>query len=618
MSSNTPPDPIRSLVEQLQKIIDWAVELFLSGNWSTLILLCTVAFISLAMPGTGLAYTSLSNILPEQYPIYFWSIVIFSVSLSFLFRLINLNNPISRRWLVFLAWMVAAIVLIFAVRIIFLHAETTRPHETNDKFSWGEEFLISDEFRDSNCKTDNNAVVSYRKHDYKDAEEFYKGFREKCKSDPESLIYLNNSRAWQTKNPIKIGISIPISSKNGVYTSKEILTGAALVQNEWNAVNENRKLLVGIVDDGYKGEDSDCGRNLIGGKCKTAAEAARKLIKQEVLGVIGPLGSDVTEAASKDYENGKIVAISPTSTAVRTNIKGECSDDIICLNSYIFRTASNDLIAIKKLIKTMPLEIKKVSIIYESKRKYSRLYKKNFTEKFETEQAPGAIVNSQANSENPCNFSRSRGFNAEECLKFSKQKNADALLLIPGTTNIENADGINKILEFNSLPQHRLKLLGADSMYNQSFITNKNQEYAQGMLVAVPWQRDENSCEKISKRLECRALEVFGNSKQISTKLPMQISWRIATTYDATQVLIKGLQQASEEKCTFKILGFNIFDYGGADCLRKELKNILQSIEVEGVLEDEKVKFDEQGDRADNGKIGVLVEYKKDRFILRK
>ncbi|MCC5661183.1 ABC transporter substrate-binding protein [Nostoc sp. XA010] len=616
MSPDTPPDPIRSLVEQLQKILDWAVELFLSGNWSTLILLFTVAFISLAMPGTGLAYSSLSNILPEQYPIYFWSIVVFSVSLSFLFRLVNLNNAISRRWLVFPAWMVATIVLIFAVRIIFLYVENTRPYETGDKFSWGEEFLISDEFRDFNCQIDNDALVSYRKHDYKAAEESYKVFTEKCKSDPESLIYLNNSRALQTKNPIKIGLSVPISSKN-VYTSKEILRGVALVQNEWNAENENRKLLVGITDDGYEGEDSNCGKTHDGGKCKTAAQAAIKLIEQEVLGVIGPLGSDVIEAASKIYENGKIVAISPTSTAVRTNINEKCSDDIICLNSYIFRTASNDSIAIKKLIKVIPPEIEKVSIVYESKSKYSRLYKKNFTEEFEREQAKDAIVNPQPDLENPCNFSRSRGFKAKDCLDFSKQKNANAFLLIPGTTNVENADSVNKILELNYRSQHRLKLLGADSMYNQPFITNNNKENAQGLLVAVPWQRDENSCEKTSKRLECKALEIFGNSKQISKKLPLQISWRTATTYDATQVLIKGLQQASEKKCTLKVLGFNIFDYGGADCLRKELKHILQNIEVEGVLEDEKVKFDEQGDRVYNGKIGVVVEFKKDRFILR-
>ncbi len=617
MSSNIPPDPIRPLVEQLQKILDWAVELFLSGNWSTLILLFTVAFISLAMPGTGLAYPSLSNILPEQYPIYFWSIVAFSISLSFLFRLFNLNNPISRRWLVFPTWMVAAIVLIFAVRTIFLYVENTRPYDTGDKFSWGEEFLISDEFRDSNCKIDNAGVLSYIKHDYKAAAAFYKLFTDKCKSDPESLIYLNNSRAIQTKNPLKIGLSVPISSKKGIYTSKEILRGVALVQNEWNEVKENRKLLVGITDDGYKGEDGNCGKSGDSGRCKTALEAARRLVKQEVLGVIGPLGSDATEATSKDYEKEKIVAISPTSTAVRTNKNEKCSDDIIYLNSYIFRTASNDSIAIRKLSKVIPSEIEKVAIVYESKSKYSRLYRKNFTEQFETEQAVDAIVNPHPDLENPCNFSRSRGFKAKKCLDFSKQKNANALLLIPSTINAENADSVNKILELNHHSQPSLKLLGADSMYNEPYITNKNKENAQSLLVAVPWHRDENSCEKASERLECKALETFGNSKQISNKLPLQISWRTATAYDATQVLIKGLKQASEQKCTLKVLDFNIFDYGSADCLRKEIKIILQNIKAEGVLEDEKVKFDEQGDQVDNGKFGVVVEFKKDRFILR-
>jgi hypothetical protein len=89
------------------------------------------------------------------------------------------------------------------------------------------------------------------------------GQNSKCPNDPEAHIYLNNIYAWESKNPIRIVVSVPISRKDGVEDSQEILRGVALAQYEANKEPiRGKKLLVGIADDGFevKGDKFDIDR----------------------------------------------------------------------------------------------------------------------------------------------------------------------------------------------------------------------------------------------------------------------------------------------------------------------------------------------------------------------
>ncbi|KAM3104531.1 ABC transporter substrate-binding protein [Phormidesmis sp. 146-20] len=554
-----------------------------------------------------MAFRSLSNFLPDYYAIVFWIIFISSIFLAFLMEFFQLNRPIlnnaiSRRYvMLFLGVVVAAISLVFlTTRVIHLSASSSTLYSSGDGFSWGEEFLMPES---PDCKNKTSGKVAFEGGDYGSAERYYRDYAssESCRNYPEARIYFNNAHAMKTSNPMRIAVSVPITRKDGDRDSAELLRGIAIAQEQWNSDDKNRQLLVGIVDDGHgMNGEGECGERRDEGECKKALEVAESLVKKpDLLGIIGHFSSDATEAAAPVYKRGELVIISPTSTAIRSNLEScKADSDAICLNSYVFRTAPRDSIAVRKLISELPTTISKVAVIYESESKYSRLFKKVFQERFGKKQETDAVVNQQS-EDNPCNFSRSRGFGkGEECLAEAKNKQANALLLIPSTKNANSV--VDDFLKQNSSSAPALRLLGSDSMYKERFITDPNKQRTQNMLVVVPWYRNNEPCSDDSERLECKAKKLFGYS---------EISWRTATAYDATQILLQGLKKTADEKCSVKVLALKIFDRG-ASCTRKELNNVLinSNVEAVGVLGNRKVKFDEDGDREDDGQLGVVVE----------
>lgn len=71
-----------------------------------------------------------------------------------------------------------------------------------------------------------------------------------------------------------------------------------------------------------------------------------------------------------------------------------------------------------------------------------------------------------------------------------------------------------------------LKLLGGDSLYNNDTLSQGGSD-AEGVILAVPWFK--NSPE--SRNFSQAAVQQWGG----------EVSWRTATSYDATQALIKAL-----------------------------------------------------------------------------
>jgi ABC-type branched-subunit amino acid transport system substrate-binding protein len=183
--------------------------------------------------------------------------------------------------------------------------------------------------------------------------------------------------------------------------------------------------------------------------------------------------------------------------------------------------------------------------------------------------------------------------------------------MLPST---RNASGVEKVLSLNAKPSYAFGLLGADSMYNEIFVTGKMKLNTKEMKIIVPWQRDDDRCDetKNSPRLECQAFRLFQDSDEVRPR-PLQISWITKTSYDATKILLRGIEQTSDQKCGFKIFNFRFFDRNNT-CLRKELKNVLLSIETEDDSLGEKRFFDDNGDRIPNKQIGVIVEPNKNTY----
>ncbi|NEQ38907.1 MAG: ABC transporter substrate-binding protein [Okeania sp. SIO3I5] len=382
------------------------------------------------------------------------------------------------------------------------------------------------------------------------------------KNDPETLIYLNNAIAQEKSNTnigekIEIAVSVPIGQESDI--AQEILRGVAQAQSEFNCgLNQislaitnienplncsgslNSKFLkVTITDDEYLP--------------KTAEKIAQSLVENEkILAVIGHYSSDMTLQAGDIYNEAKLVAISPTSTSIY--LKN--------FSRFVFKIPSSDDRAAQTLWNYLNQQNwvdKKLAVAYIPRNSYSESLAKEFEKLL-----PAKFVHK-------CNISIGN-FSASDCVEEAKNKGAEIMLLVPATDRtLGNAIGI-----INNAKG--LKLLGGDSVYNPRVLKDASQQaYQTNLTLPIPWHRYPNS-------EFAQTAKKFWNA---------EVSWRTATSYDATQTIIKAVDE---------MMG----NYS-----REQLQRILSSrdFSVEGATG--KIRFGELGDRLllDKDK-SVLVQVK--------
>jgi ABC-type branched-subunit amino acid transport system substrate-binding protein len=421
-------------------------------------------------------------------------------------------------------------------------------------------------------------------------------FTKICSIDSEAKIYLNNKEAESaTKESksslIKLAVSVPISrdSGDGVFNSLEILRGVSLAQEEINkegiSFDRNKKgyLQISIIDDGSKNRSTEE---------EIAQKAANFLANNDsIVGVIGHFSSNATEAASRIYKKYGLVAISPTSTAVRGNSMWQFVPFLsnkLKLEPNIFRTSPDDSYSAHKLVDYLSqynlLHPKKpianIAIIYEKNNKYGELYKQHFQEYFQ--ENGGRIVNDDNPDRDVCKLDLKLANNkTKECIdKLKKDNNVDALLLVPSTEKSHYVQKIISIIpELNNNESKYLQLLGTDSTYNMAFLS----KITQGMVVAVPLP----------------AQEFHGLQN---------MNWRSKMSYDATQALVEGVKgvKCSSEKNSNK-------------CIRNQLHGVLsdRDFKADGVLGKGTVLFNDLGDRKvnDNLEVLVCVKQQKEKYV---
>ena len=414
-------------------------------------------------------------------------------------------------------------------------------------------------------------------------------------------IIASNEKIVDPQNRVDIAVSVPLSQKGNEYgkkDSEEVLRGVALAQIDINAdQNKTKKVFIKVVDEGTaRGAEKQRARNV-----------ARFLVhddNKELLGVIGHFSSDTLQDASYFYDREKLVAISPTSTAVRCQRKwlwvDWCltDDTSIDLNSFIFRTAVDDAVAARMLANYAKRNYENAVIVFQSDSKYSRSLRNQFRQQFSDERH--RII-----GEYPINEKDFKNFEDENLSQQEDTKDAiftwvskrvvpdQKLVLLVFTSNeYSRSDVIDQF--FYSASENNLGLLGGDSMYNLNFSElAHNFPKLKDIVVAISWHRSYSP----PSDFQIKDNDVFDEGTTA-------INWRTAMAYDATQALAQGIEKAFENGCEAK------------NSCRQLTQEILSGkygnkFSANGAVGVKTVSFSDEGDRelSDNPKneIGVLV-----------
>ncbi|MEG4166055.1 MULTISPECIES: ABC transporter substrate-binding protein [unclassified Microcoleus] len=352
-------------------------------------------------------------------------------------------------------------------------------------------------------------IEAFNKPNYEEAYRFFEKARIADRKDPEVEIYFNNAKALkeeksgnkEKKELVTLAVVVPLDSKDEI--AQEILRGVAQAQYKFNDKKQNRFLKILIAKDGNDP--------------KKAEEVAKKLIKnQDIMGVIGHNTSKVTEAALPEYQKGKLAIISPTSTST-TLISAKPESQVF------FRTVPNDTETAKKLASyAINNNYKKVGICNNPKSTYSGSITKAFKDSFEKEGRE--VVGDPIDLTYPA-------LDASGVVATMLNNQANASVLLPDTERISVAIEIASAQEkLSQSGTKKLQLLGGDALYNPQIL--EGGKAVEGLVLAVPWFRDQ----KNSKTFAAEAKERWKGN----------VSWRTATSYDATQALIKALPVAQK------------------------------------------------------------------------
>ncbi len=354
-------------------------------------------------------------------------------------------------------------------------------------------------FASGDCQTAIDQFNSYRKINFR---------------NPEALIYLNNAKARQKGNWLKIAVSVPIDTNQD--SAEEILRGVAQAQDEVNNDNKGingKVLLVAIANNDEKRGSSE--------------KIAKALVEdREVLGVVGAVSSTATKEAGNVYNTEGLVAISPTSTSV----------EISNFSPYIFRTVFSDEVAAEKLANYMMknLQKNKAAVFFVFGSDYSKSLKEKFV-KYVQKQSQNKILSE---------FDLSKSdFNADTAVKKAINQGAEVLML---ASNSETRNNAYKVIQANN---SKLNILGGDNIYSQKTLDSLKKQ-AEGIVVAIPWHIGNASNSNF-----------VNNSKKL---WEAPVSWRTATAYDATLAIAKGLEQSNTREGLKQVLHSPNFSVDGA------------------------------------------------------
>jgi len=359
-----------------------------------------------------------------------------------------------------------------------------------ERLSAGDKILVT--AKSSSAKK--LGTEAFAKGNYLVAQEQFTTSLESEPNDPETRIYLNNTLAAKTKNPHKIGLSVPIGGNLNV--AQEILRGVAQAQLE---INKNGGVKGNPVVVHIANDDNDT---------DTALEIADKFVRDEkIAAVIGHNSSNISLAAAPIYQDGQVVMITPTSSA----------ENLPKVGDYIFRATPSTRNLAQPLADHAVNTLGKtnIAICVDSASESIQSFKDEFT---------WSVFNYGAKiAQVECDFSAD-DFVAAEIPSKVISHGADALLLAPSLKRTDDAIAVAQA------SQSRLPLLGSHTLNAYSTLKD-GQNATKGMTLAVAWNPLVNTQNDFTT-----------DTKKLWGGL---VSWRTAMAYDAAKTVFAGMQTKS-------------------------------------------------------------------------
>ena len=288
-------------------------------------------------------------------------------------------------------------------------------------------------------------------------------------NDPEALIYDNNAKILEDPANTEANIhtiAVPVPIHTNLNAAQEILRGVAQAQKEINDKGGIKGKLLRVII----ANDND--------DPAIAKQVAQRLVDDpDVKGVVGHYASGTTMAANEIYAKGKLVSISPVSTAVDL-----FKADLFSTPSpYAFRTVPDDRMAAQKLADYMVSQGKtKAVVFYNSKSLYSKSLAEEFSHSLK--QKGANFVDEQIDISTP-------DFNAAKQMQTiadNNKKENTAIALFPNSGTVPKAI---EVMQQNALVHQPFLMLGGDDIYALKFLEDAGKA-AKGLVVAVPWNID--------------------------------------------------------------------------------------------------------------------------------
>jgi len=405
--------------------------------------------------------------------------------------------------------LLATVIVVIATSVVSGVYRTFKPCPIGQQEQFGV-FCVADENRISsgsrtffpdiiNSNRD-RGIQAFKKGRYKDAAEFFAKAVANNRNDPEVLIYYNNALARQNPSRFILAAVVP-AEKHNTEDAQEMLRGIAQAQNQFNEKGGlgGRLLEIVIANDGNYPD-------------KAQQVAAELVQDKSILGIIGHNSSGATKAALGEYQTARLPIISPTSTSILLD------------SDVFFRTTPSDAAAGKKLAEYAfkKLNLQKVVIFANSNSPYSNSMREVFTKEFE--KLGGNLVYK------PLINITSPTLNIDRELESSLFRfQAQAAVLFPDMLHTDIAVKIAKanhrlLREEANQGKKGLHLLGGDTLYSNSTL-QQDADGLEGLIIAVPWFRQTAQAQNFSRK----AIEQWKRD----------VSWRTATSFDATQAFIK-------------------------------------------------------------------------------